>query len=91
MAGALKPEYAAILRRVDLDEIPLKDVSNQMGRTANNATVRLHRARTALRRLLEEVCGACTEHGCLSCACAAPGRDPPIGRGLWGEKIAGRL
>lgn len=66
---ALKPEYGDILRRVDLEETPLKEVSLQMGLTANNATVRLHRARTALRKLLGEVCGACTEHGCLSCAC----------------------
>ncbi len=66
---ALKPEYGAILRRVDLEETPLKELALQMGLTANNATVRLHRARAALRKLLREVCGACTEHGCLSCAC----------------------
>lgn len=69
VVGALKPEYRDIVRRVDLEEIPLAEVSLQMGLTANNATVRLHRARAALRKLLGEVCGACTEHGCLSCAC----------------------
>ena len=69
VVGALKPEYGDILRRVDLEEIPLAEASHQLGLTANNATVRLHRARAALRKLLGEVCGACTEHGCLSCAC----------------------
>lgn len=69
VVGALKPEYGDILRRVDLEEIPLAEASHQLGLTANNATVRLHRARVALRKLLGEVCGACTDHGCLSCAC----------------------
>ena len=78
--GALKPEYEVILRRVDLEEIPLKEASIQLGLTTNNATVRLHRARGALRKLLGEVCGACTEHGCLSCACRR-GKGSGPGRG----------
>ena len=69
VAGALKPEYRAILNRVDFEETPLREVSIELGLAENNAAVRLHRARTALRKLLGEVCGACTEHGCLSCLC----------------------
>lgn len=65
----LKPSYAEIVQRVDLAEGHLAEVAHQAGITINNATNRLRRARVALRRRLIEACGACTEHGCLSCAC----------------------
>jgi len=65
----LKPEYAEIVRAVELGERSIADVATERGLTTNNATVRLHRARAALRRRLVEVCGTCTEHGCLDCTC----------------------
>jgi len=68
----LRPEYAEVLKRVDLEEGSLSEVSQGLGLTANNTTVRLHRARAALRKRLGEFCGACSEHGCLSCLCRSP-------------------
>ena len=65
----LRPEYADVLKRVDLKEGALSEVSQELGLTVNNTTVRLHRARAALRKRLGEFCGACTKHGCLSCLC----------------------
>lgn len=65
----LKPEYAVLLRRVDLDGVRLAEAAREAGITANNAGVRLHRARAALRRELRASCGACAEHGCLDCRC----------------------
>ncbi len=65
----LKPEYADIVKAVELGERSIADVARESGLTTNNATVRLHRARAALRRRLVEVCGSCTEHGCLDCTC----------------------
>jgi RNA polymerase sigma-70 factor (ECF subfamily) len=65
----LKPEYADIVKAVELEERSIADVAQQGGLTTNNATVRLHRARSALRRRLVEVCGACSDHGCLDCTC----------------------
>lgn len=67
----LKPEYAAMVRRVDLDGAPLQEVARDLGITPNNAGVRLHRARAALRKQLQAACGTCTEHGCLECTCGA--------------------
>lgn len=55
----LKPSYAAIVRRADLEEAPLKAVADQIGLTANNAAVRLHRARETLRRVMHARCAAC--------------------------------
>jgi RNA polymerase sigma-70 factor (ECF subfamily) len=65
----LKPEYAEVLRRMDLEEVSIAEFAEEAGITLNNAGVRLHRARVALRKRLGEFCGACTEHSCLSCTC----------------------
>lgn len=67
----LKSEYAEVLRRVELEGSSLAAVADELGVTANNAAVRLHRARAALRKRLEQTCGTCTEHGCLTCTCKA--------------------
>lgn len=68
LAG-LKDEYATVVRRVDLEGAAVSDVAREVGVTPNNASVRLHRARRALRESLEELCGACAAHGCLDCSC----------------------
>lgn len=65
----LRPEYAEILRRVDIEEQPLAVVAQALGVTVNNATVRLHRARKALRERLRAVCGTDSMKACLSCGC----------------------
>ena len=69
----LKPEYADVVRQVDLESRTLSDVAREAGITANNATVRLHRARQALRKQLQRSCGACATHGCLECSCGHSG------------------
>lgn len=65
----LRPEYADILRRVDIEEQPLAVAAQALGVTVNNATVRLHRARKALRERLRTVCGTESMKACLSCGC----------------------
>lgn len=67
----LKAEYADVLRRVELDGQSVLDAADALGVTPNNAGVRLHRAREALRGRLLQTCGACTEHGCVDCDCSA--------------------
>ena len=68
---ALKPEYAEILRRVDLEQQQLSAAAEALAITPGNAAVRLHRARQALKRGLEHSCGSCAGAGCLDCQCAA--------------------
>lgn len=65
----LKPEYAEILRRVDLENEPRETVAAALGLTLGNLTVRLHRARQALRRALQLTCETCPIHGYLDCGC----------------------
>lgn len=65
----LKPEWGRLVRRVDLEGESVPDVARDEGITPNNAAVRLHRARAALRDKLRVVCGACARHGCLDCGC----------------------
>ena len=69
----LKPEYRDALRVVDLDDGTLSDLAEQSGITAENAAVRIHRARKALRRKVEQACGTCAEHGCFDCHCQTAG------------------
>jgi len=71
----LKPEYREALRIVDLEEGKLKDLAQQSGITAENAAVRVHRARAALRRRIEQACGTCSIHGCLDCSCESSGGE----------------
>jgi RNA polymerase sigma-70 factor (ECF subfamily) len=69
LLDTLKPEYRDALRIVDLEEGDLSDLAQQSGITAENAAVRVHRARKALRRQVEQACGTCAEHGCFDCHC----------------------
>ncbi|HAN92561.1 MAG: sigma-70 family RNA polymerase sigma factor [Nitrospira sp.] len=75
----LKPEYREALRIVDLEEGKLKDLAQQSGITAENAAVRVHRARAALRRRIEQACGTCSVHGCLDCSCETADGEPCSG------------
>ncbi len=69
----LKPEYAELLRRVDLEGQAVVGAAEALGVSANNAGVRLHRARKALLREVQRSCGTCATHGCLDCSCGGGG------------------
>jgi RNA polymerase sigma factor (sigma-70 family) len=69
LARTLKPEYSEILERVVIDDAPIVAVAADLGVTPNNATVRLHRARRALRETLQEHCGTASLRACLTCSC----------------------
>lgn len=70
LLNGMRPAYAELIRRIDLEGEPPAAVAKDLKVTANNLTVRLHRARQALRAGLEEACGICTKHGCLDCTCS---------------------
>ena len=65
----LKPEYRKAIEQVDLGEIPVERFAQSEEISANNASVRLHRARKAVATQLKTVCGSCAEHQCLDCTC----------------------
>jgi RNA polymerase sigma factor (sigma-70 family) len=73
----LRAEYGHLLRRVDLEGEAVPQVARDLGLTANNAGVRLHRARRALLREVERTCRTCATQGCLDCHCGGPGRISP--------------
>ena len=66
---ALRSNYRELLRRIDLEGEDPAQVARELNITLNNLTVRLHRARQALRGSLEQACGVCSTHGCLNCSC----------------------
>ncbi len=72
----LRPEYAEILRAVDLGGKRPVDIAAEQGLTPNAAMVKLHRARKALRVRLEQSCRTCAEHGCLDCTCKVSSSSP---------------
>jgi RNA polymerase sigma-70 factor (ECF subfamily) len=65
----IQGDYADMLRRVDLGDERLAEVAAALGITVNNATVRLHRARKALRDQLRAFCGTDSAHACADCGC----------------------
>ena len=65
----LKPEYSEALRIVDIGEGRIDDLAKQDGISTNNAAVRVHRAREALRKQVKSTCGTCAEHRCVDCYC----------------------
>ena len=69
LAGTLKPEYAEVLQVVEVAGTPVKTFAEQKGLSANNAGVRVFRAREALKKRVMESCGTCAEHGCVNCTC----------------------
>lgn len=82
-AEQLKPEYALILRRVVLDGVSVTELATELGITPNNAMVRMHRAREALRTRLREHCGTTSARSCSDCGCEERGccaRPDPLTR-----------
>jgi len=70
LADTLKPEYAEALRRIEVDQLAVKDYAEATGISPGNAGVRIFRAREALRKQVARSCGTCAEHGCLDCTCS---------------------
>lgn len=73
LAENLKPQYADALRKIEIEGVAVKDYAEQEGITANNAGVRIFRARDALRKQVQRSCGTCATHGCVDCTCGQEG------------------
>ena len=70
LVATLKPELADIVQRVDLEGVPLRGYAARAHITANNAAVRLHRARQALGRQLRRTCAAGSIAALRDCDCS---------------------
>lgn len=76
LATTLKPEYAEALRRIEIEGESVQGYATALGIQPNNAAVRVHRARQALRTRVLAACGTCAEHGCMDCSCRASAETP---------------
>jgi RNA polymerase sigma-70 factor (ECF subfamily) len=65
----LPREAQEILRAVDLDDMAVKDFATREDITPNNASVRLSRARQAMRLRMFETCHTSTVAACMTCDC----------------------
>lgn len=71
LLDTLPPQYADLLRLIEVDELAPAEAAGKLGISAGNARVRLHRARGALRERVEQMCRTCARHGCLDCTCGS--------------------
>ena len=76
LVPTLRPDYAEIVRRADLEEEPRERIAADLGLTPNNIGVRLHRARRALKEKIEERCRTCCGDGLRSCDCRPAASRP---------------
>ena len=65
----LRPDYRSAIEGVDLGGLPVEEFAKSAQISANNASVRLHRARKAVAKHLTTICGVCAEHKCVDCTC----------------------
>ena len=68
-AKRLRPSYASILTLVDTEGLNLAEAASRLELSKNNAAVRLHRARQALKDAMFEHCGVAALQDCASCRC----------------------
>lgn len=76
LAQTLPPNYADVLRLIDMGDTSITEAASQLGITANNVMVRLHRARKALKHTMMEHCGVRSARECFDCRCAHEGCCP---------------
>ena len=80
-AGTIAAQAVVIASGAPIDDLralrrhlaPVQDYAVEAGITANNAGVRVFRAREALRKRVVRWCGSCAERGCIDCTCGEPG------------------
>ncbi len=72
-ASRLEPNYATILALVDMGDSTLMEAAQTLGISRNSATVRLHRARKALRKRMLDHCGVSSLRDCIDCRCVYDG------------------
>ncbi len=69
LLAEMRPAYAEVLRRVDVEGEDPAAVATSLGITTGNLHVRLHRARSSLRDDVKHYCGVASHRACLDCAC----------------------
>jgi RNA polymerase sigma-70 factor (ECF subfamily) len=76
LMNSLKENYRDIIEKVDLQEDTVGEAADTLNISRNNATVRLHRARSLLRKKVEAYCGVSSLSSCMSCTCSPPTEKP---------------
>lgn len=69
LLNTLPLQYAEVLTAVDIQGQAVQQVARRQGITPNSLSVRLYRARQALRLQLLERCGVDSRKTCLQCDC----------------------
>lgn len=76
LAQQMNPIHATMLALVDAGDATVAEAARLLGITANNAAVRLHRARAALKETMQQHCGVSSVEDCDDCRCVHDGCCP---------------
>lgn len=66
---SLNKDYAFLIRELELNRKPTREIEKLLNLSGNALKVKRHRARKQLKQRLEETCRLCARHGCLDCNC----------------------
>lgn len=69
LLAALRPAYADVIRRIDVNGEDVAAAAKELGVSTGNLHVRLHRARRILRDGVQHYCGVTSHRPCLDCCC----------------------
>ncbi len=69
LLNEMRPAYAEVLRRVDVEGEEPNAVAVALGISPGNLHVKLHRARRALQARVKDHCGVASHRPCLDCTC----------------------
>lgn len=69
LVNTLKPEYKDVLTEAEIEDHSIKDIAVRKKISPTNLSVRLHRARKALKDKVLQTCGNCAARGCTDCSC----------------------
>ena len=76
LLAAMRPDQAALIRRLDLSGEPRESVATELGILPNALHVRHHRARRALASMLLAACVTCPHGSYMHCTCPGPPAMP---------------
>ncbi len=68
---SLREDDASLITRVDIQGCPQEEVAAELGISLNALSVRLARARKALRGSLQDLCQDCRVTKCMYCRCGS--------------------
>lgn len=69
LLDTIPQQYSSLLKNVEIEGNSVTHVAKELGTSANNISVRLHRARASLKQAVQDHCQVETLKQCMDCDC----------------------